>query len=383
MPGPRRDRAGAGAAAVREPAGARSSSRPTRAAAVEAFELRARRLPSQAGQPRAGRRRRSTASVPQPGEPVPEAASPDRRDEVVAVDAAAAAARGSCRARDDPLPPGARRLRARGHLRRRATSCAVALGELERRWEPYSFHRVHRGFLVNLRRAVEVRPQLNGTALLVLGRRQPSCRSRAARSRSCDGGSAHEPPSFLATSPRPPPTPPSTCGACGASSCGVALLSLVAFGGLIGALPLILLPARRGLHEAHLLGVPLADLARRRAAVPAVLRDRPGSSSAAPTVSTRRSATWSKTNDAADPRDRRPSAGHARRSGIGTYGVRVARTTSRTSSSPRGRSPRGGTRPRSPASTCPRRSFLGVAGPDAEVRRRRAVAAGRLHRAAT
>lgn len=42
------------------------------------------------------------------------------------------------------------------------------LGEIERRWAPYGFHRVHRRFLVNLRRAAEVRPQLNGTALLIL-----------------------------------------------------------------------------------------------------------------------------------------------------------------------------------------------------------------------
>ena len=42
------------------------------------------------------------------------------------------------------------------------------LGELERRWTPHGFHRVHRGYVVNLRRVVELRPQLNGTAVLVL-----------------------------------------------------------------------------------------------------------------------------------------------------------------------------------------------------------------------
>ena len=46
------------------------------------------------------------------------------------------------------------------------------LGEIERRWEPHGFHRVHRRFLVNLRRAVEVRPQLNGTARADPGRRR-------------------------------------------------------------------------------------------------------------------------------------------------------------------------------------------------------------------
>ena len=42
------------------------------------------------------------------------------------------------------------------------------LNEIERRWAPHGFHRVHRRFLVNLRRAAEVRPQLNGTAIVVM-----------------------------------------------------------------------------------------------------------------------------------------------------------------------------------------------------------------------
>jgi two-component system response regulator LytT len=42
------------------------------------------------------------------------------------------------------------------------------LGDLEARWSEHGFARVHRGFLVNLRRAVEVRPRLNGTAVLVM-----------------------------------------------------------------------------------------------------------------------------------------------------------------------------------------------------------------------
>jgi DNA-binding LytR/AlgR family response regulator len=42
------------------------------------------------------------------------------------------------------------------------------LSELEERWESHGFVRVHRGFVVNLRRAVEVRPRLNGTAVLVM-----------------------------------------------------------------------------------------------------------------------------------------------------------------------------------------------------------------------
>jgi len=42
------------------------------------------------------------------------------------------------------------------------------LAELERRWSTHGFHRVHRAYLVNLRRAVEMRPDLGGTAVLVL-----------------------------------------------------------------------------------------------------------------------------------------------------------------------------------------------------------------------
>jgi DNA-binding LytR/AlgR family response regulator len=44
----------------------------------------------------------------------------------------------------------------------------ATLGEIERRWEAHGFHRVHRQYVVNLRRAVELRPQLNGTAVLVV-----------------------------------------------------------------------------------------------------------------------------------------------------------------------------------------------------------------------
>ena len=42
------------------------------------------------------------------------------------------------------------------------------LTDLERRWEPHGFVRVHRRFIVNLGRAVEVRPLLNGTAVVAL-----------------------------------------------------------------------------------------------------------------------------------------------------------------------------------------------------------------------
>ena len=43
------------------------------------------------------------------------------------------------------------------------------LADIERRWEPFGFVRVHRGYIANLKRAVEVRPLFNGTAVLVFG----------------------------------------------------------------------------------------------------------------------------------------------------------------------------------------------------------------------
>ena len=42
----------------------------------------------------------------------------------------------------------------------------VTLTELEHRWAPHGFVRVHRQYIVNLHRAIELRPQLGGTAEL-------------------------------------------------------------------------------------------------------------------------------------------------------------------------------------------------------------------------
>jgi DNA-binding LytR/AlgR family response regulator len=42
-----------------------------------------------------------------------------------------------------------------------------SLTDIAERWEPLGFVRVHRRYVVNLRRATEVRPQLNGTATLM------------------------------------------------------------------------------------------------------------------------------------------------------------------------------------------------------------------------
>ncbi len=44
----------------------------------------------------------------------------------------------------------------------------ATLAELESRWRPFGFVRVHRGYVANLNRAVELRPQLGGTAELVM-----------------------------------------------------------------------------------------------------------------------------------------------------------------------------------------------------------------------
>lgn len=43
------------------------------------------------------------------------------------------------------------------------------LSDLAQRWEPYGFVRVHRQYLANLNRAVELQPQFGGTALLSFG----------------------------------------------------------------------------------------------------------------------------------------------------------------------------------------------------------------------
>ena len=44
----------------------------------------------------------------------------------------------------------------------------AALSEIEQRWEPFGFVRVHRSYLVNLRRATEIRPELGGGATVVV-----------------------------------------------------------------------------------------------------------------------------------------------------------------------------------------------------------------------
>ena len=43
-----------------------------------------------------------------------------------------------------------------------------ALSEIEERWAAHGFVRVHRSYVANLRRAVEIRPQLGGTVTIVM-----------------------------------------------------------------------------------------------------------------------------------------------------------------------------------------------------------------------
>jgi DNA-binding LytR/AlgR family response regulator len=60
------------------------------------------------------------------------------------------------------------------------------MSEIERAWEPHGFARIHRSYVANLRRAVEIRPRLNGTATLILagGIELPIARRKIAALRS-------------------------------------------------------------------------------------------------------------------------------------------------------------------------------------------------------
>ena len=57
-----------------------------------------------------------------------------------------------------------------------------AMAEVERRWLEHGFIRVHRSYLVNLRRAVEIRPELGGGATVVMsdGSEVPVARRQVA-----------------------------------------------------------------------------------------------------------------------------------------------------------------------------------------------------------
>ena len=61
----------------------------------------------------------------------------------------------------------------------------ASLGDIEQRWEPFGFVRVHRSFLANLRRASEIRPELGGGATVVFedGSEVPVARRHVAELR--------------------------------------------------------------------------------------------------------------------------------------------------------------------------------------------------------
>lgn len=147
-------------------------------AAVEAFELRALdylRKPvararlteaiQRVAQARAGLSAEDAESAPREGDRVP--AELDGRD-VVAVSA---------------LHGGATRLLERSEIHYVSSYgdfvhvvtagsrylLRSTLSEVERRWAPYGFVRVHRQFVANLHQAVELRPQVGGTAELAFG----------------------------------------------------------------------------------------------------------------------------------------------------------------------------------------------------------------------
>jgi DNA-binding LytR/AlgR family response regulator len=137
-------------------------------AAVEAFELHAvdylrKPVARQRAAEAISRVRAARSAI---DEPAAEAGGGDGEDaDVVAVSA---------------LRGGATRLLARGDVRYASSYgdyvhivtaedrylLRATLAEIERRWTPHGFARVHRQYVVNLHHAVELRPQLGGTAEL-------------------------------------------------------------------------------------------------------------------------------------------------------------------------------------------------------------------------
>jgi DNA-binding LytR/AlgR family response regulator len=58
----------------------------------------------------------------------------------------------------------------------------TALSDIEQRWAPHGFVRVHRSYVANLRRAVEIRPKLGGAVTIVMadGSELPVARRQVA-----------------------------------------------------------------------------------------------------------------------------------------------------------------------------------------------------------
>jgi DNA-binding LytR/AlgR family response regulator len=154
-------------------------------AAVDAFELRAADyLMKPVGR---ARLEEALRRVAEPAAPAPEAApAPSQDDEadVVPVD--------NVRGGGTRLVPRSSilYLQAHGDYVRLVTDdgrflLRARLADIERRWEPFGFVRVHRGYVANLKRAVEVRPLFNGTAVLVFadGNTVPIARRQVAELR--------------------------------------------------------------------------------------------------------------------------------------------------------------------------------------------------------
>jgi DNA-binding LytR/AlgR family response regulator len=138
-------------------------------AAVEAFELRAADyLMKPVGRARLEEALRRVAEPAGPAAEPALAPSPDEEGDVVPVD--------NVRGGGTRLVPRSSilYLQAHGDYVRLVTDdgrflLRARLADVERRWEPFGFVRVHRGYIANLKRAVEVRPLFNGTAVLVFG----------------------------------------------------------------------------------------------------------------------------------------------------------------------------------------------------------------------
>jgi two-component system, LytTR family, response regulator len=154
-------------------------------AAVDAFELRAADyLMKPVGR---ARLEEALRRVAEPSAPAPEAPPvPAHEDEadVVPVD--------NVRGGGTRLVPRSSilYLQAHGDYVRLVTDdgrflLRARLADIERRWEPFGFVRVHRGYIANLKRAVEVRPLFNGTAVLVFadGNTVPIARRQVAELR--------------------------------------------------------------------------------------------------------------------------------------------------------------------------------------------------------
>ncbi|HEX7301178.1 MAG TPA: LytTR family DNA-binding domain-containing protein [Solirubrobacteraceae bacterium] len=139
-------------------------------AAVEAFALRAADyLMKPVGRARLEEALRRVAEpAAQPAPEAGAAAAPEDEADVVPVD--------NVRGGGTRLVPRSSilYLQAHGDYVRLVTDdgrflLRARLADIERRWEPFGFVRVHRGYVANLKRAVEVRPLFNGTAVLVFG----------------------------------------------------------------------------------------------------------------------------------------------------------------------------------------------------------------------